>query len=148
MSLLNQQLKILGGKPPKVDFFEEKKNGTFIKYLSQKTKIIIGCHDISEGGIALAIAELCLANKKGIEVQIKKKLSPEKFLFGEDQSRYLIVINDKKEFESLAKKNNIEFERIGVVTGNLLNFKSLFNIPVKTLLKLNSKWFKDYLNEA
>ena len=34
----------------------------------------------------------------------KKKLSPEKFLFGEDQSRYLIVINDKKEFESLAKK--------------------------------------------
>ena len=148
LSLLNQQLKIFGGKPPKVDFFEEKKNGTFIKYLSQKTKIIIGCHDISEGGIALAIAELCLANKKGIEVQIKKKISPEKFLFGEDQSRYLIVINDKKEFESLAKKNNIEFERIGVVTGNLLNFKSLFNIPVKTLLKLNSKWFKDYLNEA
>ena len=89
-----------------------------------------------------------MANKKGIEVQIKKKISPEKFLFGEDQSRYLIVINDKKEFESLAKKNNIEFERIGVVTGNLLNFKSLFNIPVKTLLKLNSKWFKDYLNEA
>ena len=86
-----------------------------------------------------------MANKKGIEVELKKKLSPEKFLFGEDQSRYLLVINEKKEFETLAKKNNIIYDKIGIVTGDHLNFKDLFSISVTRLLDLNSKWFKDYL---
>ena len=144
-SLFYEHLKIFGGKPPKVNFSEEKKNGHFVKFLAQRTKLLIGCHDVSEGGIALAVAELCLANKKGIEISFKKRKNPEKFLFGEDQSRYLLVINKKKEFENLAKKNKIEFERIGVVTGAFLNFRDLFSISVDTLLNLNSKWFKDYL---
>ena len=144
-SLFYSHLGITGGVPPKVNFNEEKKNGNFVKFLAQKTNILIGCHDISEGGVALAIAELCLANKKGIEVELKKKLSPEKFLFGEDQSRYLLVINEKKEFETLAKKNNITYDKIGIVTGDHLNFKDLFSISVTRLLDLNSKWFKDYL---
>ena len=125
---------------------KKKKNGNFVRFLAQKTKILEGCHDISEGGIALAISELCLANKKGIKVNFKKtKLSPEKFLFSEDQSRYILAVNDKKEFENLAKKNNIEFERIGVVTEDILSFNDLFSISVTKLSKLNSKWFKDYL---
>ena len=144
-SLFYSHLGITGGVPPKVNFNEEKKNGNFVKFLAQKTNILIGCHDISEGGVALAIAELCLTNKKGIEVELKKKLSPEKFLFGEDQSRYLLVINEKKEFETLAKKNNITYDKIGIVTGDHLNFKDLFSISVTRLLDLNSKWFKDYL---
>ena len=88
-----------------------------------------------------------MANKKGIEISFKKRKNPEKFLFGEDQSRYLLVINKKKEIENLAKKNKIEFERIGVVTGAFLNFKNLFSISVDALLKLNSSWFKVLLNE-
>ena len=57
-------------------------------------------------------------------------------LFGEDQSRYLLIINKKKEFETLANKNNIESERIGFVTGAFLNFK---NLPIfKNNLFLNS----------
>ena len=71
-SLLYEHLKIIKGPPPKVDFNEEKKNGNFVKFLSHKTKILEGCHDISEGGVAVAISELCLANKKGIEVKFKK----------------------------------------------------------------------------
>ena len=143
-SLFYEHLKIFGGSPPKVDFKEEKKNGNFVKFLAQKTELLIGCHDISEGGIALALAELCIANKKGIEITLKKK-NPEKFLFGEDQSRYLLIINKKKEFETLAKKNNIENERIGFVTGDFLNFKNLFSISVDALLKLNSSWFKGFI---
>ena len=60
------------------------------------------------GGIALALAELCIANKKGIEITLKKK-NPEKFLFGEDQSRYLLIINKKKELcLNAAKKMKIQ----------------------------------------
>ena len=74
---------------------KKKKTGHFVKFLAQKTELLIGCHDVSEGGIALALAELCIANKKGIEITLKKKI-PKNFLFGEDQSRYLLVINKKK----------------------------------------------------
>ena len=88
-SLFYEHLKIFGGKPPKVNFSEEKKNGHFVKFLAQRTDLLIGCHDVSEGGIALAIAELCLANKKGIEISFKKRKNPEKFLFGEDQSIFI-----------------------------------------------------------
>ena len=52
-SLFYEHLKILG-KPPKVNFSEEK-NGHFVKFLAQRTDLLIGCHDVSEGGIALAI---------------------------------------------------------------------------------------------
>ena len=144
-SLFYEKLKIYGGKPPKIDYSQEKKMVILLNFLSQNTNVLEGCHDISEGGIALAISELCLANKKGIEVKFKKTgLSTEKFLFCEDQSRYLLIINDKKEFENLAK-NNIDFERIGIVTGNSLNFVDLFSISISNLVKLNTKWFKDYM---
>ena len=146
LSVLYQHLNIEGRKPPKVNFTEEKKNGNFVKKLIQKTKIIDGCHDISEGGVALALAELCIANNLGMKIKfLNNKKQPEKFLFGEDQSRYILIINNKKEFESFASKDKIFFENIGIVGGKYLDFSDLFRITVKKLLKTNSKWFKSYL---
>ena len=50
----------------------------------RKTNGIIGCHDISEGGLGLALAELCIFNKIGIKINIPKKFTqtPEKWIFG------------------------------------------------------------------
>ena len=73
---------------------KKKKKRELCKIFSAKTELLIGCHDISEGGIALALAELCIANKKGIEITLKKE--SRKISFGEDQSRYLLIINKKK----------------------------------------------------
>ena len=62
---------------------------------------------IFQGGVAVAISELCLANKKELKLNLKKnQLSPLKFLFGEDQSRYLVVINNKKNLKLW--QNNIK----------------------------------------
>ena len=146
LSVFYQQLNIKGGNPPKVNFREEKKNGYFVKKLIQETKIIDGCHDLSEGGVALALAELCIANNLGMKIKfLNNKKQPEKILFGEDQSRYILIVNNKEEFESFASKDKIFFENIGIVGGKYLDFSNLFKITVKKLLKTNSKWFKSYL---
>ena len=146
LSVFNQHLNIKGGNPPKVNFKEEKKNGNFVKKLIQKTKIIDGCHDISEGGVALALAELCIYNNLGIKINfLKNKKPPEKFLFSEDQSRYILIVNNKKEFQKLARDDKIDFQNIGSVGGKYLDFNGLFKITVKKLLKTNLKWFKNYI---
>ena len=49
----------------------------------RKTDGIIGCHDISEGGLGLALAELCIFNKIGIKINIPKNFTQthEKWIF-------------------------------------------------------------------
>ena len=73
-SLFYEHLKIFGENHQRL-ISKKKKKWNFVKFLAQKTELLIGCHDISEGGIALALAELCIANKKGIEITLKKKKS-------------------------------------------------------------------------
>ena len=62
------------GIPPKVDFKKEIKNGEFVKKLITQTNGVIGCHDLSEGGIGLSLAELCINNNMGVKIKIPKSL--------------------------------------------------------------------------
>jgi phosphoribosylformylglycinamidine synthase len=53
-------------------------------------------HDISSGGILLALTEMCISGKIGARIKIPNdNMSIHEYLFGEDQSRYLIEINEK-----------------------------------------------------
>ena len=58
--------------------------------------------DISEGGVALALSELCIVNKLGMKINfLKNKKQPEKILFCEDQSRYILIVNNKRNLKAL-----------------------------------------------
>ena len=134
------------GIPPKVDFKKEIKNGEFVKKLISQTNGVIGCHDISEGGIGLSLAELCISNNMGVKVEIPKKFltKPEKWIFGEDQSRYLLIIEESFDMKRYIN-SEVDIERVGIVKGKSLEFINCFEIPVKNLIKLNNKWFNEYL---
>ena len=57
--------------------------------------LVSGCHDISDGGLLLALAELCISNKKRYENKTTKEYKKtQRMVFGEDQSRYLLVLNN------------------------------------------------------
>ena len=148
LSVFHQINGLTYGNPPKINFKDELKNGNFLKKIIRQTKIIIGCHDVSEGGISLAISELCIRNKMGVEIIIPKKYkSPVKWLFSEDQSRYIIIVDNEKELKKLAKKDKISIEKIGEVKGKSLNFKNLFQTSVDELIEKNSNWFNNYLRK-
>ncbi len=77
-------------------------------------------HDVSDGGIALALCELAIVNGLGFEVTAGSL----KYFFNETQARYIISINPLKEKELtyLARENNVFLTKLGVAKGSDLCF--------------------------
>ena len=105
----------------KVDLEQEKRNGQFILHLFSK-KLISNAHDVSDGGIALALCELAIVNELGFEV-IAGSLE---YFFNETQARYIISVNPLKENQltSLATEQEIALTKLGVAKGAKLCFGS------------------------
>ena len=105
----------------KVDLEQEKRNGQFILHLFSK-KLISNAHDVSDGGIALALCELAIVNELGFEV-IAGSLE---YFFNETQARYIISVNPLKENQltSLAAEQEIALTKLGVAKGAKLCFGS------------------------
>ncbi|MEE2695226.1 MAG: phosphoribosylformylglycinamidine synthase subunit PurL [Pseudomonadota bacterium] len=149
LSEYNQICKDFNGLPPKLDLKKELKNGLFIEnFIKKNSSIVSGCHDLSEGGIILALAELSIINNKGIKISIPEKIKKKKeWLFSEDQSRYLIIISEENKLISLAKKAKVKIQKIADVLGESLYAKKTIEIPVKTLIKYNNRWFKRFVEQ-
>ena len=140
---------ILDGPPPEVNLFNEKNNGKVVQELILK-KLLNSVHDISSGGILVALSEMCMSGKIGAKIKIpKSNLEPHEYLFGEDQSRYLIEVNEKNKDEvtKILKKNSVYYEVIGKTQKDSLVFDKEFNIKLTDLNELNSLWFRGYYNE-
>ncbi len=128
------------GNSPFVDLKEERKNGQFIRKCID-IKAISACHDISDGGIAVAVTEMALASNIGAKISGEDSA---KFWFGEDQSRYIISTKTPEEFEKIADENNIEILKIGSTGGNEISINNN-NISIKTLLEINEAWLPQYM---
>jgi phosphoribosylformylglycinamidine (FGAM) synthase-like enzyme len=83
----------------------------------------------------------------GVKIKIPEKFlkKPQAWLFGEDQSRYILTVEKKSNIEIFAKEHKIDISKIGEITGDSINIVDLFSIPVKTLIKTNNKWFKNFV---
>jgi phosphoribosylformylglycinamidine synthase len=127
------------GKAPIVNLDDELNVGQFILQLN-KLKLIESAHDVSDGGIALAAAEMALMGNVGIKLN-KASIG---WFFGEDQARYLISCLKKNEntMKSIADKKNILISKIGIIEGNYF-YLGDDRILLGDLLKLH----KDGLNK-
>ena len=137
------------GPPPEINLFNEKNNGLLIQTLISK-KLVNSVHDVSSGGILLTLSEMCIAGKIGAKIKVpKNSVGPHEYLFGEDQSRYLIEVNEKnkKEVSELLEKNSIYYEIFGKTQKDSLNLDKEFDIKLSDLNELNTFWFKDYFEE-
>ncbi len=79
------------GPPPPVDLAAEKRNGDFIRGLIAAGRLS-ACHDLADGGLLVALAEMALAGGIGAEIALPANLAPHAFCFGEDQGRYLATM--------------------------------------------------------
>ena len=127
--------------PPQVDLLEEVKNAKCISTLIND-QLITACHDISDGGLLIAIIEMCMAGNTSFKFDnISKKHS---FLFGEDQSRYIITVKEIniKKIEHLLNKKEIHYQRIGRIKNynTLLNFPDKSTISMEEVEKINNTW--------
>ena len=143
---LNELYNLHEGIPPEVNLSNEKNNGeTVLKLIN--SNLINSVHDISTGGIILALAEMSISSQIGIKILKPKKLSNLfEYYFGEDQSRYLVEIdqNNYSKIEKILKDNNIYFDTIGVTQKEYFELDKDLKISVKELYDLNNRWYNKY----
>jgi phosphoribosylformylglycinamidine synthase II len=110
------------GKPPELDLALEKQVQRVTLELIQKG-LLASAHDCSEGGLAVALAECCLAGQIGAEVALTESLRPSSILFGESQSRILITIQKQKLDALLQHLQNaqVPYKILGSVGGTILS---------------------------
>ncbi len=143
---MNELYNYHDGMPPDVNLLNEKNNGEIIFKLIN-SGMVNSVHDISSGGMILALAEMSLSSQIGVKILKPKKLSNIfEFFFGEDQSRYLIEV-DKTNYtkiEKILKDNNIYFDNIGVTQNDFFELEKDLKVSVKELYEINNKWYNDY----
>ena len=115
-ALLKELFNREDGDAPHVDLKAEWAAGELVRAL-QSDGYITAAHDLSDGGLALAAAEMVLSGNLGIVL----KDGDTGWFFGEDQARYLIATSNPNAVLSVAKNAKVPAEIIGVATGDVLS---------------------------
>jgi phosphoribosylformylglycinamidine synthase len=122
------------GEIPEIDLKIEKKT-IEILLRAIRSGFIKSAHDLSDGGLAVALAECCVMNRKkkiGAKVNLNIKFRSDFYLFSESQSRFIVTISPEKqvEFEKLFDETPIKLEKIGIVGGKNLVIKNLIDLSL------------------
>ena len=137
---------ITEGPPPEINLSNEKNNGdTILKLINNK--LISSAHDISSGGLILALVEMCLPTKYGLKIEKPKKLTNlMEHYFGEDQGRYLLEIepDNLQNVTKILNESNTFNELIAVVQKDYFEMFGEFKISTNDLYKTNHKWYNNY----
>jgi len=139
-------LEFKDGPPPEINLFNEKNNGLLITRLITE-KLVNSVHDISSGGILVTLCEMCIAGKIGAKIKVpQNNLDIHKYLFGEDQSRYIVEVSkkNKNEVSKILEENNIYYDIIGMTQNDRISLENEFDVKLSELDDLNTFWFKNY----
>jgi phosphoribosylformylglycinamidine synthase len=137
------------GPPPPVDLTIEKRNGDFVRSAIRNGQVT-SCHDLSDGGLAIALAEMCIASGKGMEINPGEADLAHALLFGEDQARYVVTIPDADAnfFAINAETAGIPFRDLGIVGGDALTLTGIVSttISVADMRNAHENWFPQYMS--
>ena len=134
------------GPPPEINLTNEKNNGELVLKLITN-KLAVSVHDISSGGLLVALAEMSINSNLGLKIEKPKKLSNMmEYYFGEDQGRYLIEVEKDNidKINKIMKENNIYNEIIAIVQKNDFEITGELKININDLCKANNKWYHNY----
>tara|TARA_B100001248_G_scaffold209904_1_gene164090 strand:+ start:7177 stop:9360 length:2184 start_codon:yes stop_codon:yes gene_type:complete len=143
---LKENYSIFDGDPPEVNLMNEKNNGEIILKLINKN-LVLSAHDISSGGLIIALSEMVNSSKLGIKIERTNKLSNIiEYFFGEDQGRYIVEIdpNNLNKVIKLLKNNNIYYENIGFTQKKYFEIENQIKIDINDLYKINNQWYNNY----
>ena len=134
------------GAAPPVDLAAEKKNGDFVRDLIEQG-VVDTVHDLSDGGLLVAIAEMAMAGNIGAEVALPGAANVIAFLYGEDQARYLLAVPDAQAAKILtqAESSGIAAASLGRTGGDKIALKNGGAVSVAALKRAHEAWFPAYM---
>ena len=133
------------GAPPPVDLAREKQVGDFVRGLIE-SGTVTACHDLSDGGLAVAVAEMAMASGIGATIDQPDGKSAVGSFFGEDQARYLITVPNAQVETLLEQNSGVSIMRIGTTGGRELKLGNARAIPVGELRRDHESWFPTYMD--
>jgi phosphoribosylformylglycinamidine synthase len=142
----------LEGAPPPVDLADEIKAGRLVRALIREGKVS-AVHDISDGGLLVAVAEMALASGEmgsGLGVELfayEGKLPAHAVWFGEDQGRYVLSVDPARAEEVVerARLLAIPARIVGRTGGAAIALKGEGALPLPELCEINEGWLPKYM---
>ncbi|MEM9735782.1 MAG: AIR synthase-related protein, partial [Pseudomonadota bacterium] len=111
--------------------------------------LITAAHDLSDGGLAVAAAEMALAAGLGVELSAREDMAPNAWFFGEDQGPYLIAISPENlaRVTELAIATQLSIRRVGHVGGSYVTLGSS-RVPLTELSAAHGGGFAKLMGEG
>jgi phosphoribosylformylglycinamidine synthase II len=137
------------GAPPPVDLTAERRNGDFVRGLIRAGRLDT-VHDCSDGGLAVAVAEMAIAGGIGLAIQerdVPSTVPLHAFLFGEDGARYVVTCPSDTLYDLRreAAEAGIPTWYLGMTGGTDLVLPGEEPIAVAALRSAHESWFPDYM---
>jgi len=143
---LEEVYSIIDGPPPEVNLSNEKNNGIAVLKLIND-KLVSSVHDVSSGGMLIALAEMSLESNYGIKIHKPKNFSNlMEYYFSEDQGRYLVEI-ESENLEKISKflsENSVYNEAVATVQKDYFEVIGELKIKINDLYKVNNTWYNNY----
>ena len=134
------------GAAPPVDLAAEKSNGDFVRGLIEAGRVDT-VHDVSDGGLLVAIAEMAMAAGIGARIALPKDATAIPFLFGEDQARYVLAAPETvaRRIVEQAKAAGVPALLLGTTQGDKIEIEGLGHVPLHTLKRAHESWFPAFM---
>src|SRR3984957_14093629 len=132
------------GAPPPVDLAAERRNADFVRTLISEG-LATAVHDISDGGILVALAEMAMASHIGAVLESPAGIAHHAFWFGEDQARYVVTAKDADAVAQRAKAAAVPLARLGATGGRVLAIADERPLLVSDLLSRFESWLPEYM---
>ena len=138
------------GPPPPVDLVAERRHGDFVR-AQIAARRVCACHDVSDGGLLVALAEMAMAGRTGCKLDVPQSgMPPHAYWFGEDQARYVLAVADGAALIEAANGAGVPARLLGRSSGALgeagLTLPSGATISLARLETAHARFFPDLMD--
>jgi phosphoribosylformylglycinamidine synthase len=135
------------GGPPSVDLATEQRHGDLVRGLI-RDGLITAAHDVSDGGLLVALAEMAIASGIGAVLEAPSGILAHAFWFSEDQARYVITAKQSKPVLERAKAAGVLLAPLGATGGTLIAIAGERPLRVDDLKRRFEAWLPAYMAGA
>ena len=134
------------GDAPPVELEAERRAGDLIRSLKARD-LITSAHDLSDGGLAVAAAEMAIASGTGVSLEQAGDIRPVAWFFGEDQGRYLVGCAEPDAVVAFAKEAGLAARAVGAMGGDQITLGDSA-LSLATLAAAHGTGFARLMGEA
>ncbi len=136
------------GPPPPVDLPAERRTGDFVR-AQIMAGTVAACHDASDGGLLVAVAEMALAGGVGVHLShLAAGMDEHAWWFGEDQGRYVLAVEHAAELMLAADEAGIPAVRLGSAAGSRITLANGDSVELALLRDAHERFFPEWLSAA